>query len=947
MYLKQTHFALAWISGAVFVLISVLLVGWGVSFAYADTLSSENTAARQANDIQQAASSQIPVATVLEAALSDEVSSGNVRAVSDKGDAPKTVVASSPNDTPRADNPVDDERDDSEPASVDSQSASVAQQDSRKDELDTGLKGSADSISGIGDSAGMQTAMGAFHDEEVVDSSSQFSQQPIADGIYVIETAVSDSHVVDVAGGSQTDGTSVQIYEYNGTNAQRWRIVYDKSTGYYSIINIGSGKPLDIAGASVKNGASVQIYASNDTDAQHWIIMETASGYKLVSALRPEFVLDVEGAGCSNETRLQGYQSNDSLAQRFWFLPMSGESLLGSQAVSDGCYTIALSKDTQKMLDIPAASLDSSTGVQVYEANGTMAQKYYFTYNSLGWYTIANVNSGKVLDVRGAGIMPGTQVQQYMANGSLAQQWVVVLNEDGTYSFFSRANGLALDVFAGSTANGASLQVYRSNGTMAQEFILAESLFLSDGLYVIHSLDDDNKVFDVPNASTSDTYIQMYGYNGTFAQKYMVSSVVDNTYTIQAVISGKYLTSSDEGLTQSSLVSNATQHWALSWTGIGLALKNIATDMMVTLPQGALINGMELEMAYCSDVTLQSFRLSSAALIDAGYYTLWSLVGDKVLDVAGGERRNGGNVQIYSPNGTASQVFYIEQRGLYYQIASAPSGRVLDVANGSVSNGANVQIYSRNGTNAQLWNVELDAAGNIVFINAGSGKVLDVRGGVDADNSNVDIYTRNGTDAQKWRIVRASYAQDSVVVLAVPCAWNQYDVGLPTGCESMALTNVLLYWGYSLSPTTIADNYMPWSNSDFVYSFLGNPHTYNGGTILAPGLTNAANSFLSSAGSILHAYDISGLSFDALYNYVNEGYPVIVWNTVNMADPGTGWSSGSYTMYQRTHTVVLSGYNKVDGTIYVSDSISGAIWRDVGAFASIYSQMGYQAVVIT
>ena len=104
------------------------------------------------------------------------------------------------------------------------------------------------------------------------------------------------------------------------------------------------------------------------------------------------------------------------------------------------------------------------------------------------------------------------------------------------------------------------------------------------------------------------------------------------------------------------------------------------------------------------------------------------------------------------------------------------------------------------------------------------------------------------------------------VVLNVPCTIQNPE--LPTGCESVALTNALNYYGFGLGKTVIADAYMPKSNWDFVTAFWGNPHSAsNGNCISAPGLTNTANSFLISRGSSLRAYDVTGTGFYDLYSY--------------------------------------------------------------------------------
>ena len=48
---------------------------------------------------------------------------------------------------------------------------------------------------------------------------------------------------MDVAGGSTAEGSNIQLYVDNGTNAQKFEITYG-SDGYYTIINKNSGKSI-------------------------------------------------------------------------------------------------------------------------------------------------------------------------------------------------------------------------------------------------------------------------------------------------------------------------------------------------------------------------------------------------------------------------------------------------------------------------------------------------------------------------------------------------------------------------------------------------------------------------------------------------------------------------------------------------------------------------------
>nr|WP_276532726.1 C39 family peptidase [Collinsella aerofaciens] len=188
------------------------------------------------------------------------------------------------------------------------------------------------------------------------------------------------------------------------------------------------------------------------------------------------------------------------------------------------------------------------------------------------------------------------------------------------------------------------------------------------------------------------------------------------------------------------------------------------------------------------------------------------------------------------------------------------------------------------------------------------------------------------------------------IVLNVPCTMQNPE--LPTGCESVALTNALNYYGFGLGKTVIADAYMPKSSWDFVTAFWGNPHSAsNGNCISAPGLTNTANSFLISSGSSLRAYDVTGTGFYDLYSYLEAGHPVIIWSTIGMQNLGSCYATQAYggrvyRTYTNSHTVVLRGFNRSLGTVYIADSLAGYVSNSAQRIASLYSQRGAQAVVI-
>ena len=186
----------------------------------------------------------------------------------------------------------------------------------------------------------------------------------------------------------------------------------------------------------------------------------------------------------------------------------------------------------------------------------------------------------------------------------------------------------------------------------------------------------------------------------------------------------------------------------------------------------------------------------------------------------------------------------------------------------------------------------------------------------------------------------------------VPC-YSQYPE-LPTGCESVALTNLLNYYGFGLGKTIIADYYLPkGSNGNFVTAFDGNPRRSSGGLMgcVAPAITIAGNNFLRAAGSGKQAKDVSFSSISSIKNRLTCGQPVEMWNTEWGSCPGgryaARWYNGhSYGLWGGNHAVVLKGYDDEQGIVYLSDSINGNVTRNAQVFFGTWQQMDSQAVVI-
>lgn len=179
---------------------------------------------------------------------------------------------------------------------------------------------------------------------------------------------------------------------------------------------------------------------------------------------------------------------------------------------------------------------------------------------------------------------------------------------------------------------------------------------------------------------------------------------------------------------------------------------------------------------------------------------------------------------------------------------------------------------------------------------------------------------------------------------------------LPTGCESVALTMVLRYYGFDLKKTDIAQNYLIMSKDDnYVVGFVGNPFSHFGSGCYAPGIADTANLFLTSKNSKLTAVNITGAPLDELMSYVEQDIPVIVWVTSNYKtiyrdDKKQGnpivYNGITYEWTNEEHCVVLSGFDKSTNTVTIFDSINGKLQMNKDEFYDVYQYMYNMAVVI-
>lgn len=429
----------------------------------------------------------------------------------------------------------------------------------------------------------------------------------IVEGVYYIQSASVNKMALDVDSGLDENGTNIQLYTKNETEAQQWEITYNSDTDDYNIINVASEKSLDVAGAGINNGTNIQLWETNQSCAQRWKIVEVAGeAVKFVSACSNR-VLDVSGGKMENGRNIQLWSDNGTSAQQWILVPV--------EVVEDGLYNISSAIINNKIIDISGGIYNAKNGtnVQIYKDNKTTAQRWYIERDDNGYYTIKNKQSGKVLDIIGGSTSNGANVRIYDYNKTCAQKWRI-MKSDEKYTFISACSHKVLDLAGGNTQNGTNIQIYHPNNTVAQKWILSPISMIEPDTYNIVSKLADDKVIDIANGSKyNGANIQLYKNNETEAQQWKI------------------------------IYDDKTDYYTFF---------NESANKAIDVDSAGKVSGANVQIYSKNTTCAQKWAIVED---EEGYYIIYSACSGLVLDVAGGSTQNNTNIWLYKNNNTNAQ----------------------------------------------------------------------------------------------------------------------------------------------------------------------------------------------------------------------------------------------------------------------------------------------------
>ena len=123
---------------------------------------------------------------------------------------------------------------------------------------------------------------------------------------------------LDICGNNIKNETPIILFDAHGGGSQTFYLVHN---GDGSVTFKKNNYAIDVRSSKMENGNVIQIYQCNGTNAQKFFCKDRENGYKSIhSAINQNFCIDVQYSQTKNFTKIQLWEWNDSNAQKFKFI---------------------------------------------------------------------------------------------------------------------------------------------------------------------------------------------------------------------------------------------------------------------------------------------------------------------------------------------------------------------------------------------------------------------------------------------------------------------------------------------------------------------------------------------------------------------------------------------------------------------------------------------------
>lgn len=311
----------------------------------------------------------------------------------------------------------------------------------------------------------------------------------------------------------------------------------------------------------------------------------------------------------------------------------------------------------------------------------------------------------------------------------------------------------------------------------------------------ISTCNNTNRCVDVAAVSKDNgANVQLWDNNGVTGQIWKFVEESEGVYRIKNAYSDKYLSldsshKNEEGCNVLQLSSSGRddQLWRAEVYNNKLMFINVHSNYLLDCYGGYADNGTNIQVWSRNNSKAQLFELKPETIktkgtrtitvgnvsvtehtydngdryyvVSEGMYIIQSCSGsNQVLDVVGGGKDNGVNVNSWSSNGTNWQKWqFVRTENGIYKIINVNSGKCLEVAGQDTNvNGGNVQQWDYVGGNNQKWKLWLTKDNKLVFLNLATQRALNITGDTATNGANVTIQDRNLSANQSWTLRRTS-----------------------------------------------------------------------------------------------------------------------------------------------------------------------------------------------
>lgn len=298
-------------------------------------------------------------------------------------------------------------------------------------------------------------------DQDIFSRGNRVNRDEIEEGYYIIHSKIDDNFVLDVANGSHTSGTNLQLYTLNNTEAQIFKISR-YADGSYLIQNAASALTVDVANGVFQNGQNVWMVNYNGSAAQKWNFVKVSDNTYAIYVSGTNLVLDATGGNAANNTNIELWNYVSGSQQELWtlepideyFIKYSGLEDYIQKKIEDNFINtedsfinrnyIQLDVKTHTKID---ASISTIVGIQnniynfhTFITNCTQLYNINFNFNIVNKKIVITIENKEykkeLIDVNAQPISNYTEVFET----DVVSKVIVLTKNEGTYTLYLRTD---------------------------------------------------------------------------------------------------------------------------------------------------------------------------------------------------------------------------------------------------------------------------------------------------------------------------------------------------------------------------------------------------------------------------------------------------------------------------------------------------------------------------